>query len=71
MIRSNDLKFWELLPKVGQLGSVGVVCGLVGLLAINQLKHWCLYRFTLPLVTAVFPAIGNGLYKKLAEQLSS
>jgi hypothetical protein len=31
MIRSNDLKFWEWLSKVGQQGSVGVVSGIVGL----------------------------------------
>jgi len=31
MIRSNDLKFGESLSKVGQLGSVGVVSGIVGL----------------------------------------
>ena len=31
MICSNDLKFWELLSKVGQRGSVGVVRGIVGL----------------------------------------
>jgi hypothetical protein len=29
MIRSNDLKFWEFLPKVGQLVGVGAVCDIV------------------------------------------
>jgi hypothetical protein len=29
MIRSNDLKFWELLSKVGQQGTLGVAHGNV------------------------------------------
>lgn len=37
MIRSNDLKFWELLSKVGQWGSADRV---LGLLAALHATYW-------------------------------
>jgi hypothetical protein len=60
MIRSNDLKFTELESTIGQLGSVGMLRGIVGFLAkwANE-PQWC--RFKLTLEKALLPEIGNGL----------
>ena len=37
MIRSNDLKFWEVLSKVGQQGSVRFVRGIMGLKGVYKI----------------------------------